>query len=132
MRNFAVKDFMTASPHAIEPHESAEKAFQRMRDLKVLHMPVRARGLAVGILSERDVALLSTLPGQHRVDLKTMQVSEVMTPDPYCVKPDAPLRNVAADMARSKIGSALVIDDAGVLLGIFTVSDALRALSTVV
>lgn len=128
--SITVKDFMTLAPHAIEPHQSVASAHQRMRQLNVLHMPVRAAGKAVGILAERDIEVLSS--ASKGTELNTLEVGEVMTPDPFCVRPDEPLSNVAASMAKAKIGSALVVDANGTLVGIFTVTDALRALSSLV
>src|SRR5690349_3100913 len=125
-RRPAVADFMTPMPHAIEPHESLALAEERMAALRVLHLPVRAAGRVVGIISDRDVLL-------HRAttaaDPKTVDVGRVMTEAPYAVKADAPLAEVARVMAENKYGAALVIDAAGHLLGIFTTTDALVALA---
>ncbi len=124
--------YMTTAPHAIEPHEPVAAALQRMRELNVLHLPVRAAGRTVGVLSERDLGVLeAAMRGPEAVrGLKTLKVMDVMTPDPFCARPGMSLREVAAAMAERKIGSALVVDDAGRLLGIFTVTDALKALAT--
>jgi acetoin utilization protein AcuB len=50
-----------------------------------------------------------------------------MTPDPYAVGPDEPLREVVAAMWARRIGSALVVED-GAVIGIFTCVDALAIL----
>ncbi len=49
---------------------------------------------------------------------------------PYTVSPDAPLRDVARTMAEQKFGSAVVVDGDEVT-GVFTTTDALRALAAV-
>jgi CBS domain-containing protein len=52
-----------------------------------------------------------------------------MTEGPYSVPVDAPLAEVCTAMADEKYGAALVVDRKGHLLGIFTTTDALRALA---
>jgi CBS domain-containing protein len=126
MQQCTVADFMTAAPHAIEPHEPLATARDRMRETRAQHPPVRTGGIAVGILSDRDVAVLVAA----KFDLRKTGVADVMTPDPYCVRPETPLATVAKEVAAAKIGSALVVDAKGVLVGTFTVTDGMRALST--
>lgn len=130
--SFEIKNFMTEGPHAIEPHEPLSVARDRMRHLKVLHLPVRAAGRAVGILSARDVDLMAGTYDRagRSEDFARTPVADVMTPDPFTVRPESPLSYVASQMAERKIGSALVVDGDGRLLGIFTANDALEALAT--
>lgn len=123
----AVRQFMTVTPHGIEPNETLAVARERMNELKVRHLPVRSGGHVVGVISERDLYLLSSFP---EVDFQKAKVGFAMTPDPYCVPPEATLRDVTGEMERRRIGSALVIDDQKRLMGIFTDTDALRILSS--
>jgi acetoin utilization protein AcuB len=51
-----------------------------------------------------------------------------MVPDVYTASMDAPLQTVAAEMARLKVGSAVVVDGDDVV-GVFTAVDGLRALA---
>jgi len=51
-----------------------------------------------------------------------------MVPDVYTISEDAPLASVAADMARLKVGSAVVLKGNDVV-GVFTAVDGLRALA---
>ncbi|MEV5953101.1 CBS domain-containing protein [Streptomyces sp. NPDC051987] len=58
-----------------------------------------------------------------------MKISEVMTAPPVTVAPDVRLAEAARRMAEAAVGSVLVVDDAGALLGIVTDRDiALRGL----
>jgi acetoin utilization protein AcuB len=54
-----------------------------------------------------------------------------MTPDPYTVKPATPLDAVVTEMSEHKLGCAIVIQDNGKVVGIFTAVDGLRVLSEV-
>jgi acetoin utilization protein AcuB len=58
-------------------------------------------------------------------------VAEAMTPEPYSVTPDAPLWEVAKHMAREKFGCAVVTDEGGAVVGLFTTTDALNVLADV-
>lgn len=120
--------YMTPMPHAIEPHMPLSAAEQRMLSLKVLHLPVRAAGRVVGIVSERDILLAKSLPGATAA---ATEVAQVMSEAPYSVGEDTPLAEVCSVMADNKYGAALVTDDQGHLLGIFTTTDALQALASI-
>jgi CBS domain-containing protein len=54
------------------------------------------------------------------------RVSEIMTHDVFTTTPTASVAEVASEMVRGRIGSALVMEG-GWLAGIFTERDALRA-----
>lgn len=123
-----VSKYMTALPHSIEPHQSIADALKRMHELHVHHLPVRAGGKVVGILSERDIDLLASFKD---VNLKTSTVTDAMTASPYCVSPDAHINVVASQMAEQRIGSALVVQENDRLVGIFTYTDALKTLAEV-
>jgi acetoin utilization protein AcuB len=77
-------------------------------------------------VSQRDLYLLETLRG---VDAARELVEEAMSSEPFIVEPDAALEDVAEAMASHRHGSTLVVDNA-VIVGIFTTTDALRALAT--
>ncbi len=79
------------------------------------------------MLSQRDLHLIETLKD---VVPKEVLVEEAMSQDAYTVAPEAPLADVAREMALHKYGSAVIVRGKEVL-GIFTTTDALRALDTV-
>lgn len=118
---------MSASPVVIEHERSLADAHDLLRRHAIRHLPVVDRGRLVGVVSQRDLYLLETLRG---VDITTERVAEAMTADPFTTTPDAPLADVAAQMAEHKYGCAVVVDG-GAVVGVFTTVDALRALSAV-
>ena len=120
-----VKQHMSPSPQTIGQEQPLVVAHQMMRKHGIRHLPVLARGKLVGVLSQRDLHFIETL---EDVDTAEVEVSEAMSPDTYTVSPDATLREVAAEMADHKYGSAVVLDGEHVV-GIFTAVDGLRALS---
>lgn len=117
---------MSVSPVVIGSDRTLAEAHETMRQHGIRHLPVVEGRRLVGIVSQRDLYLLETLRG---VDVASEKVSEAMTPDPFTTRSDAPLDEVAREMAEHKYGSAVVVED-GKVVGVFTTVDALRALST--
>ncbi|MBN1206811.1 MAG: CBS domain-containing protein [Myxococcaceae bacterium] len=117
---------MTRSVHTIGTRSPLTEAHRMMNDHAIRHLPVLEGGRLVGMVSQRDLHLVETL---RDVDPKTVTVEEAMSQDAYTVAPEAPLAEVAREMARHKYGSAVIIRGSAVL-GIFTTTDALRALDT--
>ena len=121
-----VSQYMSVAPHSIEPHQTLSSARAKMKQEKIRHLPVRSGGQVVGLLSERDLNLLASF---REISLEKATVADAMVPDPFQVKGTEALAKVAADMAERRIGSALVMSEGGQLAGIFTYTDALRALA---
>jgi len=94
-----------------------------MHTTHVRHLPVLHGGQLVGVVSERDLDVVGALPGSRQ-----LSVEDAMVPDVYTISEDAPLASVAADMARLKVGSAVVLKGNDVV-GVFTAVDGLRALA---
>jgi predicted transcriptional regulator len=126
MPRHEIRRFMTPTPHTISTRQTLAEAHQAMRERGVRHLPVVVDGKLVGVVSQRDLYLLETLRG---VDVGRELVEEAMSDEPFVVAPDSSLEEVAEAMARNKLGSALVVESA-TLVGIFTSTDALRALVT--
>jgi len=103
------------------------EAHRLMRQGRMRHLPVLSHGRVVGVVSAGDLHLLE---GLDDVDPERVCVEEAMTPEPYCVHPDAPLDEVVDVMAGNKYGCALIVD-AEHVAGIFTTVDALEAFARV-
>ncbi len=122
-----VAQFMTRSPYTIGVDQSLSLAHRMMRANQLRHLPVLAEGQLVGLVSERDLALIEA---SRRLDADKATVDKAMMVDPYCVSPDASLVEVARQMATQRHGSAVVVEN-GNVVGIFTTVDALLALAHV-
>ncbi len=125
MSRHEVRRYMTAEPVVTHTTTTVADAHQVMRERGIRHLPVVDAGRLVGVVSQRDIYLLETLRG---VDAASETVEEAMTPEPYAVAPETPLEDVARTMAERKFGSAIVVEG-GSVVGVFTTTDALRALS---
>ncbi len=120
-----IQKFMTTTPHSVGPDQPLSVAHRMMHDHKIRHLPVLSGGQLVGMITERDVALIGAMKG---VEQTSTTVEDAMSTSVYSVHPDAPLDEVAMAMAEHKYGSAVVIQNAKVV-GVFTTVDACRALA---
>jgi len=122
-----IQKYMTPTPISVDRTETIASAHRRMREHDVRHLPVLEGDALVGIVSQRDLHLLETLPD---VDAEKVTVDDAMMSNPYTVSPDAALDEVVAEMAEHKYGSALVTEN-GKVVGVFTTIDAMRAFAEV-
>jgi acetoin utilization protein AcuB len=125
-QRIAIQSVMTPQPITIGRTETLATAHRLMRHHACRHLPVLEHGELVGVVTQRDLYLLETIAG---VDLSGDRVDEAMSNDAYAVLPDASLAEVSAHMAANRYGCAVVIER-GRVIGIFTATDALRALAT--
>ena len=77
-------------PHTIGREQSLVAAKQMMQKTHVRHLPVLHGGKLVGVLSDRELAAIETLPGSRQ-----LTVEDAMVPDVYVTSEDAPLATVA-------------------------------------
>lgn len=123
-----VGDYMSKTALCIALEADLEEAVRMMQEHGFRHLPVMDGDKLVGVVSDRDLAIVeSLLPGEW----ERICVAEAMTPEPYCVTPDAALWKVARHMAQMKFGCAVVTDPGGAVLGLFTTTDALKVLADV-
>jgi acetoin utilization protein AcuB len=123
--SLTVGRFMSPSPHCVGSDQTIALAADKMTELGVRHLPVLEGGQLVGVVSERDLALIAAVVPD---ELTELTVQEAMTGVPYCVEPETSVAEAAGHMALHKLGSALVTRN-GKVIGIFTVTDALEVLS---
>lgn len=123
-----IEHYMSSIVVVIDPSQTLAEAIRLMRLHEIRHLPVVAQGRVVGLISQRDVLFTSSLDA---VDLAQVLVAEAMRRSPYVVDPEENVDVVAREMARRKIGSAVVAHN-DKLLGLFTTTDALLALAAVV
>lgn len=104
------------------------QAHEIMREHGIRHLPVLDAGKLVGMVSQRDLYLIESLPGG---DPEEIPVEDAMSEPVYVVAPEAPVDDVVEHMADHKLGSAVIVNRRGVVEGVFTTVDALQAFSAV-
>ena len=119
-----VREVMSSSPITISGELSLDDARQRMHDHQIRHLPVFDGGHLVGLVSQRDLGVIGSIPG---VNPSKLAVREAMSSKPYTVSPDDKLGGVVEMMASRKIGAA-VVTEGGAVVGMFTTIDALHTL----
>jgi acetoin utilization protein AcuB len=120
-----IAKYMTQHPHTIGSDRTVSEAARQMRELKIRHLPVLRGGQLEGLISDRDLRIILSF---REVDPTATPISDAIPQETYVVAPDTPLAEVAAEMAKHKYGSAVVMDGNQVV-GIFTTVDACRALA---
>jgi acetoin utilization protein AcuB len=120
---------MTPFPFFVDAADPVAKVERLMRKHKIRHVPVQRDGQVVGIVSERDLHRWSSQVTPDRNDSR-VTAAEVMASDPYLATFDTPLSQVAAQMSRRRIGSALIVRH-GKLAGILSAMDVCRILAAV-
>ena len=120
----SVLPYYSIGTQAIEAHQSIAHALEVMQKHDLRHLPILDTGKVVGEVSDRDLRVWGLRPELS----KSTTIRHIMIEDPYVIDPGAPLQEVASEMAERKIGCAIVVQS-GRLVGMFTVTDALRALA---
>lgn len=129
-----VKDVMTPDPTTIAPTDSLFEAIQKMAKVG-RRLPVVDEGRLVGIITDRDLRLAMNSPHMLRERwedehlLRFTPVESYMTHDPVTISAEAPLREAAEMLLETRFGGLPVVDDAGQLVGIITVTDLVRTLA---
>jgi len=124
-----IDSIMTRDVVWVNPKDRLADGYELMREFSVRHLPVVSDMIPVGVISERDL-LLEAQVSEDQVILPDMEVESVMSTDVITCSPKCRVADVAATMIECKIGSVLVVDDNGTLLGIVTSSDLLDLLRT--
>jgi acetoin utilization protein AcuB len=126
-----VKDLMTADPDTVTPETPLKDVINMMKIEGCRQLPVVDEySQLAGIVTDRDVRLAMNSPivlhGRWQDDelLSKATANSCMTPNPVTVTPDTPAYRAAEMLSAYKFG-ALPVIEAGVLVGIITVTDFL-------
>ena len=138
-----VKDVMTKDVLTVRPDASLKDAAMLLAERRVSGLPVvDPRGEVVGVISEGDILFKETgqrpkegilerwfsLPLQEfQSKLAARTVQEAMTAPPMTIRPNRPVAEAAKAMIDQAVNRLPVVDDAGVLVGIVTRADLVRA-----
>lgn len=121
-----VRDVMSSPAVSISPDITLEGAFRILCDEGIRHLPVVEEGRLVGVVSDRDLRLATSVLAMSQLP-PTSPVSKVMSRAPMTANASDPVEDVAFRMRERKVGCLPVMDD-GQLIGIITGLDLLDAL----
>ena len=131
----SVCGIMTTDPVTIGATTTVRRAVELLQTLDIRHLPiVNEKDELIGMLSDRDLRALS-IPafigpdyvGELRTALDA-RVGSFMTGDVLSVDLEADVREAVNLMLEHKIGAVPVTDADGVVVGIVSYVDVLRAL----
>lgn len=127
-----VSEVMSKVPITITGDLSLADALERMRDHDIRHLPVLEGGKLAGIVSERDIAIVSGAPGVKPGKMSISQAMQgpgfaQMSDKPFTCAPSDSLKSVTTTMLEHKFGSVVVVEGETVV-GMYTTTDALREL----
>jgi len=131
--NPMVGGLMSIHLTTVRPDDSIRYAFRLLCARRIRHLLVMEDARMVGIVTDRDIRLaLPALPfvadvAEMYLKLDDIKVRNVMTRDVVTVSPGTPLRDAVDVFLKHTISALPVVDETGVV-GIFTETDALRAL----
>lgn len=123
-----VKNIMSPSPRSLSIRATVADAKKLMTKLGVRHLPVTENGEPVAIVSDRDIKFAAAVYKQRNFD-QEVTIDRICVFEPYIVQEDTSLDQVLLQMARKRIGSALVVKK-GKLCGILTTVDICRAFAS--
>ncbi|MCH8505647.1 MAG: CBS domain-containing protein [Ectothiorhodospiraceae bacterium] len=124
-----VEEFTTPDPITATEDMTIDDLRRLLDQHGIRHLPVTSGDTVVGVISDRDVRLVSGLSVAEKLQLRA---ADIMVADPLTVSATTPLDEVAYAMSEKKVGSVIVKEEDGQLLGIFTATDALNALIEIV
>jgi acetoin utilization protein AcuB len=120
-----VSDYMTDCPVTVQTGLRLSDALDRMYSDNIRHLPVvDDDGKLVGMLSTRDIAAVAAM---RSLDPDRSTVEVAMARVPFTCAEHSPLLAVVERMEAQRLGSA-VVTRGDKPIGIFTTTDALRAL----
>jgi len=112
----------------VGPEDTVEKACRLMDDEDVGCVLVLDAGRKpIGLLTDRDVVTRGVAKGRR---LSELAVQEIMTRNPFAVKPTEPVMLAAKRMAGLLVRRLPVVDDEGRAVGVVSVDDFLLVLIT--
>jgi CBS domain-containing protein len=119
-----IKTVMTPFPYSITPSATLDVAVTVMGQHDIRQLPVCEGRTVVGLLAERDARVALSV----RPEGASLTVGDICTREPLIVDLEQRLDEVAAEMARRRLGCAIVMRG-DKLSGILTTTDICRLLA---
>lgn len=124
-----VEKFTTRNPVTAPADTAIDELRGLMKEHGIRHLPIVRGNTVVGVVSDRDARLVAGLTVAEKLQVRA---EDIMTAEPLFVTAGTPLDEVARTMSERRVGSVIVNEEGGALMGIFTVTDALDALIAII
>ena len=126
---------MTRKVITVAPEEGIFKAQELMAANKIRHLPVvETDGRLIGIVTDRDIR--SALPykffkespsEKEKKKLSRLKIKDIMAKNPMTISATHTLQDALLMIQDARVGALPVVDENGILTGIISVRDLLRA-----
>ena len=126
-KSWTISDLMTPVVCCADVELTLADARDRMTANKIRHLLITRGPVVVGVLSQRDIDVADASARRR----ETPKIADAMHTDVFTCTAESSLENVAAVMEEKKIGCTIV-RDGDKAVGIFTTTDALRAVRSLI
>jgi acetoin utilization protein AcuB len=126
---------MTRKVITIAPEDGIFKAQELMAANKIRHLPViEPDNRLIGVVTDRDIR--SALPykffkespsEEEKKNFAELKIKDIMTKNPITISPTYTLQDALLMIQDARVGALPVVDENGILSGIISVRDLLRA-----
>jgi acetoin utilization protein AcuB len=126
---------MTRKVITVEPDDGIFKAQELMAANRIRHLPViQPDGRLIGIVTDRDIR--SALPykffkefpsEEEKKNFSELKIKNIMSKDPITISPTYTIQDALVMIQDARVGALPVVDENGILRGIISVRDLLRA-----
>lgn len=129
-----VKNWMSTPPITIAPNNSMQEAMELLKTNRISMLPVVENGRLVGIVTDADLKKASpsdaTTLEIHELLylLSTVQVKDIMSPNPITVPMDFTIEETSEILADKKIPGMPVMDANGAIAGVITHTDLFKVI----
>jgi acetoin utilization protein AcuB len=130
-----VSKSMTRKVVTIHKEANIFEAKEKLKQHDIRHLPVVSPdNRLIGIVTDRDIR--SALPSiilhdydsrEERDRLAGLKVDDIMTQKPITVSPTNVIQDVLLLLQKSKVGALPVVNQDGILIGIISIRDLMRA-----
>lgn len=121
-----VETFMTRTPFFVTSNDTIERARGLMNEHAIRHVPVVDGGDLVGMVVDRELVVLETIPG---LKPSLVSITKAMRPA-LSVSANLGLDDAVDLMVDNELDCLVVRDPAGHMEGIVTAVDALAAIAS--
>ena len=126
---------MTRKVITVEPDDGIFKAQELMAANRIRHLPViQPDGRLIGIVTDRDIRsalpykFFKEFPGEkEKKTFSELKIKNIMTKDPITISPTNTIQDALVMIQDARVGALPVVDENGILRGIISVRDLLRA-----
>lgn len=130
-----VSKSMTRKVVTIHKEANIFEAKEKLKKHNIRHLPVVSPdNRLIGIVTDRDIRsalpsiILSDYDSQEERDrLAVLKVDDIMTQKPLTVSPTNAIQDALLLLQKTKVGALPVVQEDGILVGIISIRDLMRA-----